>query len=249
MRRAPAVFASHQFERTSENYVFISTAELVDALREAGFIAVDARQRRSRGERLGYARHMIRFQPAEHSLRIADCMPEIILINSHDATSAWELRGGLYRSVCCNGLIVALSELAVIRVPHRGNVIASVVDGARRITEQLGGIGHIIERMVATELDQDAQRAFAQKALELRYRRKETFPFDAERLLEARRDADRSNTLWTVYNKVQENIICGGILGRTRAGRKITSRRIRAIGEDVRLNVALWQEAMALIRA
>ncbi|HVZ32957.1 MAG TPA: DUF932 domain-containing protein, partial [Polyangiaceae bacterium] len=191
MRRAPAVFASHQFERTSESYVFISTAELVDALREAGFVAVDARQRRSRGDRFGFARHMIRFQPAEQSLRIVDCTPEIILINSHDATSAWELRGGLYRSVCCNGLIVALAELTLIRVPHRGNVIASVVDAARHITDQLGGIGHIIERMVATELDQETQRAFAQKALELRYRRQKDFPFDAQCLLEARREEDR----------------------------------------------------------
>jgi hypothetical protein len=249
MRYAPAVFASRQYENTGTNYVFISTQELIDALREAGFHAVAVSQRRARGERLGYARHMIRFQPTDDDLRVVDCMPEIILINSHDASSAWELRGGLYRFVCCNGLITPLSEFSVIRVPHRGNVIASVVEGARKLTEQLGGIGQVIERMVATELDERARGAFAQRALELRFRNQERYPFDADQLLQARQEADRPNNVWCVYNRVQQNVICGGIVGRTARGRRTTTRPIREIREDVRLNVALWQEAMQLIRA
>jgi hypothetical protein len=249
MRYAPAVFASHQFDRTGANYVFISTQELIDALRDEGFHAVAVSQRRSRGDRLGYARHMIRFQPADAGLRVVDCTPEIILINSHDASSAWELRGGLYRSVCCNGLITPLSEFSVIRVPHRGNVIASVVEGARKLTDQLGGIGQVIERMVATELDEKARHAFAQRALEFRFRHQDRFPFDADQLLEARQEADRPNHVWAVYNRVQQNVIGGGVSGRTARGRRTLSRPIREIREEVRLNVALWQEAMQLIRA
>jgi hypothetical protein len=88
-RRAPAVFTSHRYDRTGDHYVFIATQQLVEALMDAGFHPTEARQRRSRGERFGYARHMIRFREARESLRIADCMREIILINSHDATSAY----------------------------------------------------------------------------------------------------------------------------------------------------------------
>jgi hypothetical protein len=248
-RTAPAAFASHRFERTGDNYVFISTHELVAALIDAGFHPTDARQRRSRGERLGYARHMIRFRQASEDLRVVDCMPEIILINAHDATSAYQLRGGLYRFVCCNGLVLSLAEFGMIRVPHRGNVIASVVEGAQQISRHMVGIGQIVERMARTELDQQAQAAFAQRALELRFRGKAHFPFDAGRLLEARREADQGRDLWTVYNKVQENVICGGIAGRSSLGRRTTTRRITSIDEDIRINVALWQEAMALIRS
>jgi hypothetical protein len=248
-RHAPAVFASHRYDRTGDDYVFISTRQLVEALMDAGFHPTEARQRRSRGERFGYARHMIRFREARQSLRIVDCMPEIILINSHDASSAYQLRGGLYRFVCANGLILGLTEFGMIRVPHRGNVMASVVEGALEISRRMSGIGEVIENMARTELDLSAQLAFAQRALELRYRGQTQFPFDAGRLLQARRDADRGNDLWTVYNKVQEHVICGGIQGRTRLGRRTTSRRIRSIDEDIRINVALWQEVMALIRA
>jgi hypothetical protein len=247
-RRVPAAFADRQFEKTGSNYVFISTQELVEALRDVGFHPTDARQRWSRGDRLGYARHMIRFRASE-SLRIVDCTPEVILINSHDATSAYQLRGGLYRFVCCNGLIISLADFGVVHVPHRGNVVAGVVDGARQIMDQLNGIGPIIEQMARTELDQQAREAFAQRALELRYQHQEHFPYDASRLLESRRESDQGDSLWCVYNRVQENVICGGIQGKSVTGRRMSSRRITAIQEDVRLNVALWHEAMSLIRS
>ena len=246
---APAVFASHRFERTRDSYVFISTQQLVEALMDAGFHPTEARQRYSRGERRGYARHMIRFRQAGESLRIVDCMPEIILINSHDATSAYQLRGGLYRFVCENGLILSLADFGMIRVPHRGNVLARVVEGAQQISQHMDGIGQVIERMARTELERSAQCQLAQRALELRYRGQKHFPFDAGQLLEARRESDQRNDLWTVYNKVQENVICGGIAGRTATGRRSTNRRINSIDENIRINVALWQEAMALIRS
>jgi hypothetical protein len=45
------------------------------------------------------------------------------------------LRGGLYRFACTNGLIISLADFGVIRVPHRGNVVAGVVEGATRDTD------------------------------------------------------------------------------------------------------------------
>jgi hypothetical protein len=216
---------------------------------QVGFFPTDARQTRSRGARLGYTKHMIRFRHHAESVRFVDCTPEIILINSHDGSSSYQLRGGLYRFVCCNGLIISLAELGVIRVPHRGNVIASVVDGAFQITQQFAGIGATIERMARTELEEAERRGFAQRALEIRYRGRRDFPFDAVKLLQVRRGEDCGNDLWSVYNRVQENVIRGGIDGRSASGRLTHSRKIGAIPEDLRINLELWQEAMALIRA
>ena len=34
---------------------------------------------------------MIRFRHASESVRIVDCMPEVILINSHDSSSSFQL--------------------------------------------------------------------------------------------------------------------------------------------------------------
>ncbi|MFL6605758.1 MAG: DUF932 domain-containing protein [Steroidobacteraceae bacterium] len=245
----PAAFATHRFERTGPKYAFISTRDLVEALLAAGFYPADARQRMSRGDRRGYARHMIRFRHESGSVQIVDCVPEVILINSHDSTSSYQLRGGLYRFVCCNGLIISLAEFGSICVPHRGNVVAEVVEGAIQITRRFEGIGRTIEQMARTELHLQQQRDFAQRALAVRYKGREAFPFDAEKLLVARRQEDSGNTLWAVYNRIQEHLIQGGIDGRAVSGRKSTSRKITAIPEDIRINLELWQYATSLIKA
>jgi hypothetical protein len=45
-------------------------------------------------------------------------------------------------------------------------------------------------------------------------------------------------------NVVQEHIIKGGLQRRTATNRVVRMRGVRAIREDVRLNVGLWDRAM-----
>jgi hypothetical protein len=87
----PAAFAeTPDVTRTSRHYQFISTARVIDALLEAGFEPTRAQQARSRsGSSASHARHMIRFSYVKNALSLIDAVPELILINSHDATSAY----------------------------------------------------------------------------------------------------------------------------------------------------------------
>jgi hypothetical protein len=243
----PAAFAEHAFVKTSPQYVFISTAQLVAALMDAGFQPTRARQANARGERSGYAKHMIRFRHARESVTLVDAVPEVVLINAHDGTSAYQLRAGLFRPVCTNGLMTRMGDFGLIHVPHRGDIVANVVDGALEITRGFAGMGEVIERMARTELDDTQRRRFAEGALRIRYRDGQHVPFDAARLLEARRPDDIGRDVWRTYNCVQENIMKGGISGRSGAGRSTRTRAIRAVREDVRINVALWQLAANLI--
>ena len=88
--RTPAVFAGNASARTKPTYRFINTAEVLHALREAGFEPSAAQQTRSRaGSDPSYARHMIRLRPTRESITLVDCIPEICLINAHDGTSAY----------------------------------------------------------------------------------------------------------------------------------------------------------------
>ena len=104
-KRAPSVFATTPFSSTSPNYRFISTAQIVSTLLEAGFEAVAAQQTNARGERSNYARHMLRFRSMSLPRKFNDVVPQIVLINSHDGSSAYQMRAGLYRTLCMNGLL------------------------------------------------------------------------------------------------------------------------------------------------
>ena len=86
---APAVFAPSAHERLSSSYTFVPTARIIDALGQAGFQPVEARQTRSRSRSPVHARHMIRLRRRLEHVALADSVPELVLLNSHDGTSAY----------------------------------------------------------------------------------------------------------------------------------------------------------------
>ena len=67
-------------------------------------------------------------------------------------------------------------------------------------------------------------------------------PVEPETLLKVRRDEDVSLDLWTTINRVQENLIRGGVSDwrRDRRGRLGSVRALRGIDSKVGLNKQLW---------
>jgi hypothetical protein len=55
---------------------------------------------------------------------------------------------------------------------------------------------------------------------------------------------DKGDDVWRTMNVVQEHVIKGGVQRRTATNRVVRMRGVRAIREDVRLNVGLWDRAM-----
>jgi len=57
--------------------------------------------------------------------------------------------------------------------------------------------------------------------------------------------------VWTTFNRIQENVVRGGLHGRSANGRRMSTREVTAIDGNVKLNRALWTlaERMAEIKA
>jgi hypothetical protein len=70
-----------------------------------------------------------------------------------------------------------------------------------------------------------------------------TTPIAPAQLLAPRRREDTANDLWTTFNVVQENVIKGGLHGVGRDAnnrrRRVTTRAVNGIDQDVKLNKAL----------
>jgi Domain of unknown function (DUF932) len=102
------------------------------------------------------------------------------------------------------------------------------------------------------------QNAFAEAAHELRFAdlegKVETPITPAQLLITPRRSADSGNDLWHTFNRVQENTIRGGITAWGRDAnnqrRRTTTREVKGIDQDVKLNRALWMltEKMAELK-
>ena len=210
----------------------------------AGFLPVEARQA-ARAKSPTHARHLIRLRRRYETIQLRDAIPEILFLNSHDGTSAYQLRVGLFRVACTNGLVVSMGVFPVWRVMHRGDVVQDVVCAAFRISERFEALATAVERMERTMLDGGQRLEFAAQALALRFPKDLEGAVEPSRFLVPRRQEDVGNDLWRTFNVLQENLLRGGIPRRSASNRLTRTRRITAIGEDVRLNSALWEMAIA----
>ena len=243
--RVPAVYAPGAHERMSRAYTFISTERVLDALGQAGFLPVEARQTVSRAVSPLHARHLIRLRRRLETVQLREAVPELWFLNSHDGTSAYQLRVGLYRAVCTNGLVVSAGTFPVWRIAHRGEVLDDVVRAALEISERFTVLATAVERMERTMLSEGERLGFATEAYALRFPQDRHVAMEPGQLLVPRRVEDVGNDLWRTFNVVQEAVIRGGLVRRSAAGRLGRTRRITAIREDVRLNAGLWDLALA----
>jgi hypothetical protein len=246
---APAVFASSAHERMSERYTFIPTERVLTGLVQAGFVLVDARQTHTRRAHPMYARHVVRLRRRFETVDLRDAIPEVVFLNSHDGTSAYQIRLGLYRVVCTNGLIVSRGAFPAWCVSHRGDIVDEVVAGALELSERFAHLALRVERMEQRRLSKDEQLQLAEQALALRYKDALHAGMLGAQLLTCRRADDLRDDLWSVFNRIQENVLRGGLSRRSPTGRLVRSRRITSIREDVRLNSGLWDLAEAMLVA
>lgn len=241
----PAAYAEAPHEKLSSRYAFLPTSAVIDTMDRAGFTVVEARQSKSRKRLPAYAPHALRFRQRCTEVYVGEVVPEILVLNSHDGSSAYHVRIALYRAICTNGMIVSDNAFPAWKVTHRGNAAAEVLEAAMSLVGRFKEVGMLVEQMRSTFLTEARRLSFASDALRLRY--PDELPGTAVApadLLKPGRVEDEGTDVWRTMNVVQEHIIRGGVERRTASNRVVQMRGIRAIREDVRLNVGIWDRAM-----
>jgi len=239
---APSIFADAPHGSRSERYAYIPTATVLTKLRQEGFEPFMVCQTRVRNEdRREYTKHLIRLR---HASQINGSEAnEIILLNSHDGTSSYQMLAGVFRFVCHNGLVCG-DTAADIRVPHKGDVAGQVIEGAYEVLQGFGQVRQSRDAMRAITLDTGEAEILARSALALKYGDPDKpAPVTESQLLVPRRFDDRKPDLWSAFNRIQENMIKGGLSARTALGRRQRTREVQGIDQNLRLNRALWMLA------
>lgn len=246
----PSIFAETPHESRSERYSYIPTAAVLSELRKEGFEPFMVCQTRVRNEdRRDHTKHLIRLR---HASQINGSEAnEIILLNSHDGSSSYQMLAGMFRFVCHNGLVCG-DTVADVRVPHKGDVTDHVIEGAYEVLRGFEQVHSSREAMRAITLEDGEQEIFARSALALKYDDpNKPSPVTESQLLMPRRFEERRADLWSTFNRVQENFIKGGLSGRTANGRQQRTRAVQGIDQNLKLNRALWMlaEGMQQLKA
>lgn len=253
-RHAPSVFATDPHESRSTRYRPVATVEILDALANEGFFPFSVAQQRVRDAgRREYAKHMLRMrhvtnEPCGFAANDGGTVPEIILVNSFDGSSSFQLIAGMFRFVCANGLMIG-DTTAEVRIPHSGRIVDQAVDGTYKIAASFDAVLGVKDQLQSVLMPADVRMEFALQAAKIRFGnatdgwdRDATFMMQRS-LLRYRRTEDAANDAWSVFNRVQENLMKGGSM-LPGTGRR--ARRIEAIDSDLSVNRKLWNAAADL---
>ncbi len=239
---APSIFADEAHESRSSRYSYIPTIDIVHSLRKEGFqpfMVCQARTRKPGKE--GHTKHMLRLR--HPSQVFSDEANEIILINSHDGTSSYQMMAGVMRFVCSNGLVIG-ENIHDVRVPHKGNIVGEVIEGAYQVLDNFKFADEQRESMKDVSLSAGEKRLLANSALMLKYDTEtDPAPVSEDSVLMPRRREDSKDDLWSTFNVLQENLVRGGLNARNKNGRRTRTRAVTGIDGNIKLNRALWQLA------
>jgi len=231
----PAFTAVAPHASRSEKYQMIPTIEVVEEMVNKGFKPVDVQVSGVRDvARRGYQKHMVRFR--NPNLTTGEEELDVVLINSHDGTTAYKVMAGIYRLVCSNGLMVG-TDICGFSVKHMGFNPQDVIDASFKVVDQAEGIMAHVAEFKAIELAPEERLALGTAAGQLLYP-DNTRP-DARQLTYSHRNVDQDH-LWGAYNAIQENWSKGRTNYRGGNGRYRKNRAPKAIDKQTGLNAALW---------
>lgn len=236
----PSFYATEPKHGVSDKYAFLNTREISLQLWDEGWMPVYAREARSIDPtNRGFTRHVIRW--AHSDFAINGERIELVGVNSHNRAASFRFMAGIFRLVCSNGMITKTADFGSFSIRHIGDIQAQVTEAIKQVSGVAGSIAHKMDEFRAIDLTPNEQGIYAVAAHKYLYKDPEMAPIKPSQLLLTRRQADEKTDLWTTFNRVQENVMKGGLRGRNvKTLRRVKTRRIQSIEKDVKLNQALW---------
>jgi len=227
----PAVYAENPMG-VSEKYSFIPTTRIIDDLGQLGWHPEVITGSRSNP----VAKHLIRFRQSEI---VGPETPEIVLVNSHDGLSSFQLKAGIFRVVCGNGLVIAESLFSAICIRHIHYTFDAVQAAVAEFADGIPVILESVERFKKRELNIAERLIFAKSALQLRWPDNPP-PVNLTRFLGPCRLEDQGIDLWRTLNIVQEKLLNGRFYVEN--GTKV--RALSNVDRVVKLNQSLFELAL-----
>lgn len=258
------VLATKAHQAVSTKYAFASTEGLLSVFANAGWHPVTQSALAVRKpDRKGFQKHMVILEndaypvmpglEEDHASR-----PQLLVVNSHDKASAVRIMWGMIRFACLNG-IVAGDALSEVRLTHNAKLperlpaaleqilaaFPTMVEQAQKLSQATLSAG-AVQKLIKTAYD--ARLEGAEKVLSVDY----SLPC-------LRRYEDQGQDAFTIFNRVQETVIRGGISyvyarkSKDSAGNVIETpahgqtRAIKAIDQSVKLNQLVYSTVLELV--
>jgi hypothetical protein len=237
--QVPSIFATTPAPKMSQKYTFVPTVEILENFDREGWKVFSAKQN-GMGD---YSTHEIRLRNQEMP-QVGDSLLEAVIRNSHNGMTSFSVSAGLHRLVCSNGLTVPTSVSDSIVVRHM-SVDMSVV---RQITDEFADrlplIQSSVSRMESTFLSEGQTMDLLSKASLIRWN-ENNIPstLNLQNLLQPERIEDNGNSVWKIFNVIQEKFVRGGVQYSSKKGRMVTMKQLKNFQSINKINTSLWELA------
>ncbi len=233
---APPVFTTEKAANLTDKYVQTPTSRVVEDLMNLGWQVTKAQEVKSRKYK-GFQKHLIVFRNPEIMIKGKDgddAFPQILLTNSHDGKAAFNLRVGIFRLVCSNGLVISDADFNNVSIRHINYTFETLQTKIQEVIAKLPNLVQKINLFKSTQLTEAQMQDFAAKAMQLRTKQR----VNIMDVLNADRPQDAGSDLWVVFNRVQEKLIGGSY----RTGKR-KARSVKNFQKDIQLNEQLFELA------
>jgi hypothetical protein len=154
--------------------------------------------------------------------------------------------------VCSNGLIIADSTFEGLRLRHTAkNIDEQLQAMIDKITIAAECLNEIVLTMSGKTLTNEQAETLARKMLSERFTEQQiaACPRMIFDVLAIRRVEDSGMDLWSVYNRIQENLTKGFMSSDWADGKGRKLRAVTSALKDTNMNVGLWEAAVAQMAA
>lgn len=260
MQRAPAVFNQQRAERLTDRYTVLDSSSVIPILADYGYVPVQASQKRNKAGSpvlLEQKAHLISFAHRNDLVEGKESRQEIILFNSHDGTSAVKLFAGNFRFICSNGIVSGTGTKQ--SVYHSAKALSGFEDALKNIIDTLPMIEDRLNRAKGIQLDAQQRITLAAAAAKARWCPFDEAPVDVEgrvkagsysnantvnSILRVQRTEDDLQDAYTVWNRIQENVIRGNAFVQSVSSKGMNpnrkARAISSVAESIAVNQALF---------
>lgn len=244
-----AIQQTQAINSASNRYAFIPTTAVMDCLNQHNFHAVEATQSRpKKEEKEGYQKHGVLFEnPALSSqFNVDGVIPRLMLINSHDRSSSFQLFFGLFRFVCSNQSYIG-DTFGKLSIKHVGFSFEQLENAINDYIAQVPNMMNLVDNMRSTTLDMEKVEQFGKESFQLRTGREPEGRFQNPALGYLRKE-DQGLDLWKTYQRCQEILTKGGITYYRAGKRRTKLRGLTSLDSSVKFNQKLWNLAESYLQ-
>ena len=236
----------------SGKYVHANTATVISDMEKLGWYPVEAKQcRQKKGSKGIRSFHMVVMESNDVKTNIlgadgnVEAKVRIIIQNSHDGFNSFRFMMGVYRFVCSNGMVVADAQFADFSIRHINYSFDELRGIVAKVMESVPATIDKMNAMNTTILTDDQKREMAVETYKIRkgYSAEDDINVDdqtVEDLLTPVRTEDEGDSLWNVFNVLQEKMIKGSFMAPGKNGKARKQRPITSIKKDLDYNQRLW---------